>query len=426
MPIKLITGQPGNGKTLYAVSLIIEAKKTGRPIYSNINGLDIEGVYPIPENEKGELDWTLTEQGDESTGKFGALVIYDETQKLRYFAYKPKEKLSTNPLIAKLEDHRHFAYDFIFITQSPKFLHLHLLELVGEHYHVKRPMNRARAEIHKHRGYSMNPESIAAVERAEDIFKFDYPKELFQYYKSTEIVTNAKIQIPKYMKKLMFIIGFCAIGIIYIFFFSDNKIFGHIKGEDKQVAKLEQSKPDTSISSLVVGEKFNPEVECRKGINVEKPECVQWFNNLTKSNGSASAMASTAEQIAYDPAQPYQDIETKVSYTVTAKPVFSGCSKFGNRYQAYTQQGTKLDVSQADCERLIKNNDRPFNYFSGQQNGLLAKDGTASDRQVLGQQDTSKTVSKMTPEQYAKYLQYLEQNNQANNVVQDGLQRNLS
>ena len=431
MPTKLITGQPGNGKTLYAVSLILEAKKTGRPIYSNINGLDIEGVEPIPVNERGELDWTLTEQGDEATGVFGALVVYDETQKLPYFAYKSKEKLSSNPLITKLEDHRHFAYDFIFITQSPKFLHLHLLELVNEHYHVKRPMNRAQAEIHKHRGYAMQPESVAAQERAEDIFKFAYPKELFQYYKSTEIVTNSKIQIPKYIKKLIFIIVACLLGIIYLVFFKDNQIFGHMMGKDKKpISEQTSDKPLANKVANTITGSFDPSTECRKAINVDKPECVSWFDKLTTSNGSVASMSMNGQQVEYDSTKPFEvdHIQEQISYTVTAKPVFSGCTKINGKYQAYTQQGTKLDVSQADCERLINNNDRPFNYFQQeQQNGLLGKNGVTPDRQVSGQQDTTQTVSKMTPEQYAKYLQYLDdlrQSEQANNYVQSNLQRN--
>lgn len=432
MPTKLITGQPGNGKTLYAVSLILEAKKTGRPIYSNINGLDIEGVEPIPVNAKGELDWTLTEQGDEATGVYGALVVYDETQKLPYFAYKSKEKLSSNPLITELEDHRHFAYDFIFITQSPKFLHLHLLELVNEHYHVKRPMNRAQAEIHKHRGYSMNPETVAAQERAEDIFKFAYPKELFQFYKSTEIVTNSKIQIPKYIKKLIFIIVACLLGIIYLVFFKDNQIFGHMMGKDKEPKKVEttQSKDSTGglIANAVTGAKPDLNIECRKGVNVEKPECVAWFNNLTKSNGSVQSMSINGQQVEYDPTQPFKtdQIQKEITYTVTAKPVFSGCTKFNGKYQAYTQQGTKLEVSQSDCKNLIENNDRPFNYFAqGQQNGLNNSSNITTNNQVSSQQNTAQTVQKMTLEQYAKYIQYLEDQNQANNQIQRGLEHNF-
>ena len=37
------------------------------------------------------------------------------------------------------------------------------------------------------------------------------------------------------------------------------------------------------------------------------------------------------------------------------------------RYQAYTQQGTKINVSEADCKKLINENDRPFNYFASNQ-----------------------------------------------------------
>lgn len=386
MPTKLITGQPGNGKTLYAVTLILEAVKTGRPVYSNINGLNIDGVKPIPINEFGELDWTLTDEGDEVTGVFGALVVYDETQKLPYFAYKAKEKLSSNPLITKLEDHRHLGYDLIFITQSPKFLHLHLLELINEHYHVKRPMNRARAEIHKHRGYSMNPETVAAQERAEDIFKFDYPKDLFKLYKSTEIVTNAKIQIPKYMKKLFFIVGFCAIGIIYLFFFSDNKIFNHVKGEDAKASPVEQKTQPTS--DLNPFSAFNADIECRKGVNVEKPECKKWFDDLSKSNGSAAAISMNGFQtVKYDPNKPFDDssIQDKLDYQVTAKPVFSGCTKMNGHYVGYTQQGTKLRVSKQDCINLIENNDRPFNYFAGPENASI---NTQTHTEKAVQQDT--------------------------------------
>lgn len=48
-------------------------------------------------------------------------------------------------------------------------------------------------------------------------------------------------------------------------------------------------------------------------------------------------------------------------------PVFSGCTKFNGKYYAYTQQGTKLNVSSEDCRKLIENGDRPFNYFASSQ-----------------------------------------------------------
>ncbi|PIL69402.1 hypothetical protein B4O95_17695 [Acinetobacter baumannii] len=50
--------------------------------------------------------------------------------------------------------------------------------------------------------------------------------------------------------------------------------------------------------------------------------------------------------------------QSQIEYTVTAKPVFSGCIKKNGRYVAYTQQGTILhDVAQSDCKKLIEQND---------------------------------------------------------------------
>lgn len=372
MPIKLITGQPGNGKTLYAVSLINEALKQGREVYTNINGISLD-VLPIPENNKGELDWTMTPKGDENLGVKGALIVYDETQKLPYFAYKSKEKLSSNPLITELETHRHYGYDLIFITQSPKFLHLHLLELVNEHYHVKRPFNRKQAEIHMHRKACMLPETEAAEKRAEDVFKFAYPADLFKYYKSTEIVTNSKIRIPKYMKKLFFIGGACLIGIIYILVFSDNKIFNHVKGEDENkefISNTTDSKvinPDqTTLKSKEDNQLSNASldqsVECRKGVNVEKPECVKWFNDLSKNRSSVTA--SGVQTVSYNPNKPY-DFEYQPQVQPTDFPRMSGVVKLSSgKLVAIDQQGNYMqNISQDDCKKWLSGY-RPFNYFA--------------------------------------------------------------
>lgn len=361
MPIKLITGQPGNGKTLYAVHLINQALKDGREVYTNINGISLD-VLPIPENARGELDWSLTPKGDATLGLQGALIVYDETQKLPYFAYK-KEKLSANPLISELETHRHDGYDLIFVTQSPKFLHLHLLELVNEHYHVKRPFNRKQAEIHMHRKACMLPETEAAEKRAEDVFKFAYPLDLFKYYKSTEIVTNSKIRIPKYMKKLFIIGGLCTAGIVFTLGFTDNKIFNHVKGEGSTFGpKVPETK--TATTPNVFG-----------GLDSRTPEQREAER---KENYDKTMQHQKDQLIQYNISKPYDAVE--VSYQATAKPVFSGCMKKNGKYYAYTQQGTPLsDVSQNDCKRLIEDGDRPFNYFATDRTGFVSTDSSNAE-----------------------------------------------
>lgn len=403
MPIKLITGQPGNGKTLYAVALIKQALKEGREVYTNINGITLD-VLPIPENDKGELDWTLTPKGDAEAGVKGALTVYDETQKLPYFAYKTKEKLSSNPLITELETHRHHGYDLIFITQSPKFLHLHLLDLVNEHYHVKRPFNKKQAEIHLHRKACMLPETEAAEKRAEDIFKFQYPPELFKEYKSTEIVTNSKLRIPKYMKRLMWIAGLCIVGIIYLVFFRDNFIFGHLMGKDQ---KNENQVAAQNVPAPKADKEDTKKIDeaCAKQYGLTVGQCAD-LRDPSKRNEQLQAendVRMTTIVAKYSPSKPYDVELPDDAYQVTSKPVFSGCMKKGSRYVAYTQQGTILrDVSQSDCKRLINQaGDRPYNYFAQQ------------PVQQIQQPIQQQTVS----------IQPQLERQQANNYVQEGLQR---
>lgn len=97
MPVKLITGATGDGKSHYAVKLIKEALLTKRPVYTNIEGIDLDGVMPIPENDHGELDWQLCQSANAELGQQGALVVYDEAQKQKdnkgekYFAWKGRE-----------------------------------------------------------------------------------------------------------------------------------------------------------------------------------------------------------------------------------------------------------------------------------------------------------------------------------------------
>ncbi|WP_100097333.1 zonular occludens toxin domain-containing protein [Xanthomonas campestris] len=73
--IYLVTGMPGNGKTLYAVEFIKKAVEKGRKVYTDIKGLTLAGIEPAPD------DWrTLPD---------GSLVVYDEAHK-RFPAFKGK------------------------------------------------------------------------------------------------------------------------------------------------------------------------------------------------------------------------------------------------------------------------------------------------------------------------------------------------
>ena len=53
MALKLVTAPPGTGKTLLLIRMIFEYLAEGRRVYSNISGLKIAEVLPIPSN----ADW---------------------------------------------------------------------------------------------------------------------------------------------------------------------------------------------------------------------------------------------------------------------------------------------------------------------------------------------------------------------------------
>lgn len=384
MPVILVTGKMGQGKThMVMKKWVNEAVKAGRPVYTNIDGCTLD-VRPIPENDKGELDWLLTEESNADAGQKGALTVYDEAQRqvdkkgIRYFAWAAREKVSTRDVIRELEYHRHSGRDIIFITQSPKLLHLHLLELVNEHYHCTRLRNEKRSQVSLWRSWQEKPDSLAATERAEDVFFVPFDEEVFTQYKSTEEVTDGKTRIPKYMYKLaaIAIVAFgIAIALLINAFthFSGGKRIGQ-DSIDKTVAAQkaleERSKKNTGTQTP---EQISPEIQtkidnCMKQLNWTQEQCRDTYDKEFAAKRRYGLQQTTRNDmdsvvIDYSPSKPFKEVQ--VSYQATAKPVFSGCmtDRKGN-IVAYTQQGTIIhDIDKKDCQRVM-NGDRPFNYFA--------------------------------------------------------------
>lgn len=393
--IVLVTGTPGSGKTLFVVSKIMQLKKDfpDRKIYSDIDGLTIEGV------EKSPDDWRTTEEN--------SIVIYDEAQ--QHERFRSGTSANKDEIVQALQVHRHTGHDIYFITQSPRFLNAFVLDLVGEHYHLHRPYGASLASVYYWRSVRKQPQSQSSREVAENEFLFKYPKDLFKYYQSAT-QHNVKLKIPK--KLIYVLIAIVAIGVfVYMTFFNEktqNMIAGRPMTEQVQQEKQQNKQSDNTKNQSL----SNLEQECRKGVNVEKPECVEWFNNLTKNNGSVKENEET--YVSYNPVQPYElkEIQDQIKYEVTAKPLFSGCMFKNGRYVAYTQQGTILnEVSQADCKRLIQDADRPFNYFANNNRGIEnAQPNSQGNYTEFGQQAYKRDISQQTQI--------------ANNYVDPQLQRN--
>ena len=394
--LTLITAKPGSYKSAKAATLAIQYLKEGRPVYTNIDQFDYEGAKPLPDNN----DWRDTPDG--------SVVIYDEAQQFDFLQYKGREKLSSDERVKALEVHRHTGHDIILITQSPTFLHNHVLSLVGSHYHLHRAYGRGFADVFLWRYAVTMPDSTGAKNKAESHEKFKPDSKVFEKYKSTTLDTH-KLKIPPlYFKLGGFILAVVCL-VSYMVFGSDNPFLSASKiKENAEMASGKKQPEQTQLvgsqaASASMQTQSNLDIECRKGANVEKPECVKWFNDLSSSGGSVGQSQNTL--VSYNPDQPFktEEIQQQIQYEVTAKPILSGCmSNPDGSYTAYSQQGTKLEVSQSDCKKIIAG-DRPFNYFAEQKQAPL---NTVQNQQPQIQQNQQTQLSvSMTTEQLAKYEQ---------------------
>ena len=194
--LRLITGIPGAGKTLYAVSQLKKAVEENaslpadkqRNIYSDITGLKIDGILPPP------LDWRETPPR--------SLLVYDEAQFHKPF--QPTRGLSAYDYIQELTIHRKTGHEIWYITQDPKRLHSNILDMVEQHHHLDRPYGAKLATIFKFRGVERITKSEAAKDRAESKTLFNYDKKLFDLYESSQVDDGIKLRLPP---KLIFFVS---------------------------------------------------------------------------------------------------------------------------------------------------------------------------------------------------------------------------
>jgi hypothetical protein len=189
--ITIITGQPGNGKTLLALWMIAKlARESGRPVfYAGVPELT------LPWSKLGNLrdhveSYTDVETGD-SGYRFklpaGAIVLVDEAQQL--FRVRPQGS-AVPPHVQALETHRHGGVDYFFLTQHPQLLDTNLRKLVGRHIHVVRRYGREVATLYQWEEVK-DPTSYAEKKLAIQT-RWKYPQEVYGWYKSADQHTVRK------------------------------------------------------------------------------------------------------------------------------------------------------------------------------------------------------------------------------------------
>jgi len=225
--IHLITGRPGHGKNIYALTFLekeefINYDKETKTFSSTIDRplffIAFDGINIVDSTtaKYEDLDNLPTDQEHDNTSKFpdNSVIVIDEAHR-----YSPKStnKEGFTSFVSFLKIHRHYGFDFIFITQSQKDLNIDIRNLVENHFRVNRPFGTQKSFVNHYLGAETS-ENKQPVKQSSKPFVLD--KRFFEVYKSASI-HNYKSSIPKkyYVFILFFIlfIGFIISKGIYVY-----------------------------------------------------------------------------------------------------------------------------------------------------------------------------------------------------------------
>lgn len=353
-----------------------------RTIYSNIKALKIDYCRDLV------IDWR--------TCPDGSIIVIDEVQLVPpYNANKTKD----DPIVQELTIHRHRGFDFWFITQSPSYLHPTIKELISCHLHITRPYWRT-PKVYQYGSLRAYPNTLVNKLNCESKFSFKPKPFIFKLYKSTSIDTSKKrFPLGLYGFGAFIAFSFC----IFLYgLFGGSGFLGHFFGsKDTQVQNVKNDtsnnavSPDASVSASGDKTAVDLSVECRKGVNVEKPECVKWFDEL---NTDTQALQGQNITVSYDPNKPYDFAPDSVPVQINDYPRLSGCAqKPDGQIVGIDQQGNIMPkISQQDCRRWLAG-ERLFDYTKAPKVNDAAQSAYANpttDNTLHSQQDTE-TLAKI-------------------------------
>lgn len=329
--------------------------------------------------------------------------------------------------------HRQFGMELILITQNPTKLNKDVLANVTIHHVMRRKFGFDAANIWTF-GEAMTTwgKSVADSALVKEYWRF--PKHLYKFYISAE-----QHNVKKYFPKKYYAYACVPLLIFYLGYHkaSETGFFGLVPkseastqttskadsvdptemGYDAELIQLDPNGPERLELDKLQAQSLGLTVEqyramkqpsaiqdinteCRQAINTQRPECVEWLNNLGQQIQTAS----------YDPNDPYA-FQPPVQVQINDYPRLSGCAKFGDKYYAFDQQGNKMpNIKQDACKRWMAG-EKPFNY-SGNTN--------TQPQQVMNNAPIYSQADNPQPDQ--SVIQKTQQIEYANNQIQPHLE----
>lgn len=415
----LITAPVGTGKTLKSIELCFEYLNQGREVFTNIIGIKVSGVRVIESNALNPFDWRdlppgsvlifdeahehpafserdllrnfkieywenelrrITRMTDISDTKRKSLL--SETKEM-YSRILKDEKEKIMDIGLSMSMHRHFNQEIVLITQNPTKLNKDVLGNVTIHHVMRRKFGFEAATIWTF-GEAMTTWGKSVADGALVKKQWKFPKHLFKFYKSAEGHNVQKYFPKKYYAIAMIPVLLFGTGIMKAketgFFGLIDKPQPEVVADTSQPIEIKEGdmRPQSEILEQHAADKAgmsleqyrasqnptlqNLDLECRKAENLSTPECVEWFDNLSKTNSSVTPNGNVVQTVSYNPNSPYE-FEYVPQIQPKDFPRMSGVMTLpSGRLMAIDQQGNYMpNISQNDCKRWLQGY-RPFDY----------------------------------------------------------------
>lgn len=332
MSIVLVTGLPGNGKTLYTIDKVREwAKRENRPVFqSGINGLS------------PELGWQDIDAEKWYEAPPNSIVVIDECQRI----FRPRGNGTQPPKhVSELETHRHGGIDLWLMTQHPMLADSAIRRLTQKHLHLVRIFGMQASTVHRwDTGVVENCDKNSS-RKSSIKTKYVFNREVYKLYKSAEAHTITR-SIPKRVFAIALIPVAIAVGVGYMWHYTQKRMHPTVDVTGKPIGA---AAPVAAASSPSGGVSH-----------------VSYKNAAEDAKQYAFDHTPRAIDAAYS--APRYDEITKP----TKAPVPAACVQLRDRCSCYTQQATPLNVSFATCVQIVKNGYfQDFDPNGKQQDGKL-------------------------------------------------------
>jgi Zonula occludens toxin len=326
MGLYLATGQPGHGKTAWAIDKAFQFQKEGREIYVHgVKDLDYEKAKFKP-----LIDPTKWQDLPD-----GSVVFLDECYTV-FPNRNPGAKVPDH--VEAMARHRHRGFDFILVAQQGLQLDPFLRGLYEEHVHIRQTsVIRSRTKLKRWTQYQSNVQGAC-----NDVRDWIRPKYVFEYYTSTTMVTT-KRSVPMWLRYLVIALVLLAVVLLGLRWHFQNKIAAY----DAE-AKEAQAKIATRERGSAKG-----------GTNDGGAPVARTYANATDYAQAHLARFATMPWTApiYDGANPVGQPQlfcmSSLPTRGDTRPPSCTC---------VTEQGTKYDLAQPEC-RTVALNGAPYNPY---------------------------------------------------------------